>query len=735
MIYLILSVALAALLVALIYTSKKINNKKLTVILKVISVVFALVYLVRLFQVDAIDRVNQGAVWITHSELVIVNLLRWFTYVSIVLCIITPFLKVKTFKNLLAFLVPITVILNIIFFKLNLLAFFGDATISLTHYRSIMFGCELVLMGILGGYALYEKIKEKDFKNFGTQLKYMAIVLPFLLLSIFPSNMLWNLFGPINLVADDFTFIHRIYIYIALITPFLITFIFGKKNYDIRNSVVVWLAVAGFIGYFYYFNYNVGLNALPLHLCNTAIVLMLLAYCFKIKSVFYFTFFINVVGAFIAIVIPNAGSDIFSMNSIHFWFNHWYAFFVPILGISLNIFKRPTFKMIGKAIGIFTIYVVFIAFANALINNFLTVDYFFLYGNELTDRFTFLFDIKQNFVWVIDTNALYLNIYWLYDLIVYVVYTISIFVIWYIYDAFFKIGDHYAYLYRLNQVDILQLRELKKKLKGKSLSSPANPEGVNMIKIKNFSKKYAGSDYYAVKDFNLEIHDGEVFGFLGHNGSGKSTTIKSLVGIQSLSEGKIEVCGYDITTQPLQAKKMIGYVSDNHAVYEYLTGREYINYIADLYEVPTKERKERMDKYVELFDLEKFIDSEIKSYSHGMKQKVMVISSLIHDPKIWVLDEPLTGLDPNSAYEIKECMREHADEGNIVFFSSHVIEVVEKICDRIAIISHGVLRGVYDLKQLKKDKISLEELYLSFIDTKDDEKNEIKDDEKKDKNA
>lgn len=723
MIYLILSATIIVLLATLVVISKKIDNKKTAVVIKVISIVFALIYLVRLFQVDVIDSVNNSATWITNTELAVINIIRWFTYVSIVLCIVAPFLKVKTLKNLLAFFVPLTVILNIIFFKLNLLAFFGNAGFSLIHYRSIMFACELVLMGILGGYALYEKIKEKDFKKFGTQLKYMAIVLPFLLISIFPSNMLWNLFGPINLIADDFTFVHRVYIYAALLAPLIITFVFGKKHYDIRNSVVVWLAVAGFIGYFYYFNYNVGLNALPLHLCNTAIVLMLLAYCFKIKSVFYFTFFINVVGAFIAIMIPNMSSDIFSMGSVHFWFNHWYAFFVPILGISLNIFKRPTFKMIGKAIGIFTLYVVIIAFANALINNFLTVDYFFLYGNELTDRFTFLFDIKAKFIWVIDTGSLYLNIFWLYDLIVYVVYTISIFVIWYIYDTFFKIGDHYAYLLNLNQVDALQLRELKKKLKGKPLSSPANPKGVKMIKIENFSKKYAGSDYYAVKDFNLEIHDGEVFGFLGHNGSGKSTTIKSLVGIQSLTEGKIEVCGYDITTQPLQAKKMIGYVSDNHAVYEYLTGREYINYIADLYEVTSKDRKERIEKYVKLFDLEKFIDNEIKSYSHGMKQKVMVISSLIHNPKIWVLDEPLTGLDPNSAYEIKECMREHADKGNIVFFSSHVIEVVEKICDKIAIISHGVLKGVYDLEQLKKDKISLEELYLSFIDVKEKDKN------------
>ncbi|MBR5145442.1 MAG: ABC transporter ATP-binding protein [Clostridia bacterium] len=237
-----------------------------------------------------------------------------------------------------------------------------------------------------------------------------------------------------------------------------------------------------------------------------------------------------------------------------------------------------------------------------------------------------------------------------------------------------------------------------------------------MIKIEGFSKKYGGSNRYAVKDFNLQVNAGEVFGFIGHNGAGKSTTIKSLVGIQSITEGKMEVCGFDIEKQPLQAKLNIGYVSDNHAVYEKLTGREYINYVADLYLVSKTDREERMNKYVQMFGLQNFIDNEIKSYSHGMKQKIVVISSLIHNPKVWILDEPLTGLDPTSAWQIKECMKEHAKAGNIVFFSSHVIEVVEKICDRIAIINGGELKGIYNLNELRAQGQSVEDLYLSFID-------------------
>ncbi|MCR5564595.1 MAG: ABC transporter ATP-binding protein [Gammaproteobacteria bacterium] len=247
--------------------------------------------------------------------------------------------------------------------------------------------------------------------------------------------------------------------------------------------------------------------------------------------------------------------------------------------------------------------------------------------------------------------------------------------------------------------------------------------GKTMIKISHFSKKYGSAKNYSVKDFSLTIEDGDVFGFIGHNGAGKSTVIKSLVGIQSITEGNIEICGYDIEKYPLQAKLNIGYVSDNHAVYEKLTGREYINYVADLYQVPKEVREERINHYATMFGLTDALDREAKSYSHGMKQKLVVISSLIHEPKVWVLDEPLTGLDPTSSYQIKEVMKEHAAKGNIVFFSTHVIEVIEKLCTKIAIISHGQMMGVYKIEDLKKEGISLESLYLKYVVSDDNRGN------------
>lgn len=287
------------------------------------------------------------------------------------------------------------------------------------------------------------------------------------------------------------------------------------------------------------------------------------------------------------------------------------------------------------------------------------------------------------------------------------------FVSWYVYDASFNAVDRHRKLRAKQKRMKLDHLVLLKSLGGRKLEDPMDESGVNMIKIINFSKRYGQSKKFAVKNFSLEVGPGEIFGFLGHNGAGKSTTIKSLVGIQSITEGEMFLDGYSIKTQPIEAKLRLGYVSDNHAVYEKLTGREYIHYVADLYRVSKEDRDERLAVLLDKLSLSHAVDQEVKSYSHGMKQKLVVIASLIHEPPIWILDEPLTGLDPTSSYQIKKSMKEHAAKGNIVFFSSHVIEVVEKICTKIAVINQGELMGVYEMSQLQKDGISLESLYMS----------------------
>ena len=241
-----------------------------------------------------------------------------------------------------------------------------------------------------------------------------------------------------------------------------------------------------------------------------------------------------------------------------------------------------------------------------------------------------------------------------------------------------------------------------------------------MIKINSLSKMYKNADRFAVKNLSLIVNDGEVFGFIGANGAGKSTTIKCITGILPYNDGSIEIAGYDMAKDSISAKKNIGYVSDNHSVYDKLTGREYVNFLANIYGVSKQDRDQRLNDLSIRFDLQDKLDSPIKSYSHGMKQKICVIGALIHEPKVWILDEPLTGLDPKYAKELKGLMREHCEKGNVVFFSSHVLEVVEKLCDRIAIIKDGEIIASFTMEELeqKQQGKSLEDIFLELTDTK-----------------
>ena len=223
-----------------------------------------------------------------------------------------------------------------------------------------------------------------------------------------------------------------------------------------------------------------------------------------------------------------------------------------------------------------------------------------------------------------------------------------------------------------------------------------------------------------LNDVNFKANVGDSFAIVGPTGAGKSTIIKSIVGIQPITEGNIEICGYDVSKNSVEAKYNIGYVPDHYALYEKLTGREYINYIADIYEVSQEERNTRIEKYIKIFELEASIDSKIRTYSHGMKQKITIMSALVHNPKVWILDEPLTGLDPNSIYQVKECMKQHAAEGNIVFFSSHLIDIVEKLCGRIAIIKKGHIKCIKSVDEIEASGISLEQFYLNTIENDED---------------
>jgi len=234
-----------------------------------------------------------------------------------------------------------------------------------------------------------------------------------------------------------------------------------------------------------------------------------------------------------------------------------------------------------------------------------------------------------------------------------------------------------------------------------------------MIEITSVSKTYSGK-VKAVDNLSLTIHPGEIIGFIGPNGAGKTTTIKMMTGILKPDSGVIKLNGIDIQQDPLEAKRQFGYVSDNPDLFLRLKGIEYLNFMADIYDVNVNDRRERIDRYAEMFEMKTALSDKILSYSHGMRQKIILMGVLIHDPSIWILDEPLTGLDPQSAYSLKETMRLQADLGKTVFFSTHVLEVAEKLCTKVAIINKGQILYYGTLEELKKNHEgkSLEDIFL-----------------------
>jgi ABC-2 type transport system ATP-binding protein len=238
-----------------------------------------------------------------------------------------------------------------------------------------------------------------------------------------------------------------------------------------------------------------------------------------------------------------------------------------------------------------------------------------------------------------------------------------------------------------------------------------------MIKIQNVSKSYKKGNK-VVENLNLEIKDGEIFGFIGQNGAGKTTTIKMITGILEIDEGDIFIDGKSITKEPVEAKKQFGLVPDSPDMFLKFSGIEYLNFIADCFNVNQEDRKKRIEKLSKEFGIYDELENKIESYSHGMRQKIVIIGVLLHNPKNWILDEPITGLDPKSSFDLKELMKKHASEGNTVFFSTHILEIAEKLCDRIAIINKGKIVFVGTLNELKnmyKDKNTLEEIFIDII--------------------
>lgn len=691
-------------------------NEYKNIYIKVFSVGLFLIYLTRLFSFDTINQtfnlllfdvvtpINSESTWIFSPELSLIILFqRWIGVVLIAWIFTSILYPLKRLQTLIGYFGLILSVLYIIFFNEHVIAFQNSLDFS---SRVVEFMFEICFLLIVSLSYLLNSFK---FKISLKETWITVLVIIGSMFALMPQTLLINLFGNLGEIPKEFNVEHLILILIPIIAMFVIYKLMKQKSVDAKEALILFLAVASIFQYFYMRRED--LAALPFHLCNMAVILIFFAVVFKIKSFFYFAYFANVIGAIGGILLPNYEVDFFTLQVIHFAYNHIYALIIPILGVALGMFHKPTLKSMYQALIVFTVYYLVILFLNAWFNNYTLVDYFFAYSDFLTDMLD-LRQLQYNYVIEFTYQDLTFKFFWLYQLLYYLSFMGLMFASWYVYDWSYASIERNRQLRNKQQQMRYDKNLLIQMLGDKKIDERMYEAYKGMIKISNFSKRYGKSNRFAVKNFSLEVGPGEIFGFLGHNGAGKSTTIKSMVGIQSITEGEIMIDGYSIKTQPIEAKLRMGYVSDNHAVYEKLTGREYIYYVSELYKVDKNIRDERFNKLVKELNLEHAIDQEVKSYSHGMKQKLVVIASLIHEPPVWILDEPLTGLDPTSAYQIKESMKEHARKGNIVFFSSHVIEVVEKICTKIAVINQGELIGVYEVEDLKKKGISLETLYM-----------------------
>lgn len=708
------------------YKKIEINDKVFKIVSGVLAVVFFFRYMLGSEALEGVFELTQTKRFYEPLKLsaalrALAFFAHWTLLTANMLVILYPFFKNTKYATIIKYYVFIVAIYCLALIKPLTTGIVGNSAYEKFSTRALLIGVEL---GILIAYSFIIFWTNGKFKV-SKQDAWGFAYIPFMLLSFFPTYTFELLVGHANygIALEGFTTPHRCIIYGNIIIPFILYFLLRKKDTETKRGILLYITLGTLTTFMNGWRFEAWTNVLhwPFHLCNTAMFLIPLCLIFKWKKLFYFTYFINVFGAFIAMMMPDTSdtANIIGQSIVLFYTNHYIAFFMPILIVALGIYERPKLQQFKFSLMGFAFYYVLVLILNAWFSNYGEVDYFYTNSDFITDKLGTFGDMIRNFTWQFSIGKLKFLFYPLYQVLYFVVYSLIAAGIWFVYEMAYSFTDTLADIkVRKQKIKVDQLA-LDVALGDRKKEEPMNEEGINKLILKNFSKRYGQSDVYAVKDATLEINGGEIFGFLGHNGAGKSTIIKSIVGIQPITSGSIEVCGYDVDKQPVMAKRQIGFVPDHYALYEKLTGREYLNYIADLYDVSKEDREASINKYVELFELQGAIDNQIKTYSHGMKQKVTIMSALVHNPKIWILDEPLTGLDPTSIFQVKKCMKEHAKKGNIVFFSSHLIDIVEQLCDKIAIIKKGKILAVETVADIEeREGCTLEEYYLKISSKK-----------------
>ena len=663
-----------------------------------------------------IGAIPQSKVYAVFGELCL-----WLVVPANLLLFMRTFSKEKTASWFVKFITLPILIVTIICMKQTEINMIGEVHDSLADFKLVEIMFPLELGGTLA-LAIYYFIKDFKVRTELKEYHYVGILAALGCFFAIPPFLPMFFFGlgREGRYPYDISVTHRIVIYIAFIAlPLLIYFFLretGKKKIKFALTLITLSAMFGFMYANKFSKFDEPWNY-PWHLCNTAMFILPLCLIFKPKRLFYFTYFINVFGAIMATLMPNYGSNdlLFNPDVVRFIMNHTIAFWMPLLMVALKVYERPKFKQFVYS----TIWLAVYFFAMLFLNSYFnakghSTDFFFIYTDKIADKLGKWAEQIYEKNTIVTIKGLEMVFRPLYQSLYLIGYIGFGFAMWFVYSLFFRIADSHYELHcllkvaRKGQID-MRIR------KASEVEENLNSDKITLV-FDEFTKRYGNSPVLSADHISFKVKGGMIFGFLGPNGAGKSTCIKSAIGIQPVTDGHIFVCGHDVTTEPVQAKKLIGYVPDHYALYEKLTGREYINYIADLYKVSKKDRDERITFYVNLFELTQAFDNRMQTYSHGMKQKIAIMAALVHNPKIWILDEPLTGLDPQSIFQVKQCMIRHAKEGNIVFFSSHIIDVVEKMCSNIAIVQKGHIVYQASMKQVEKEHPEgLEAFYLSTI--------------------
>ncbi len=654
-----------------------------------------------------------------NTSALIATLLLWLIFTVQLATVTYPFFEkhLPLVSPIVRYVSPAVYVVSIMALPILNRAMDGDLADGF-HYRLFIFAIELGVGFALSSMELvrgkHEKLSSYD------KVKSVFIFLGMFLITI-PFWAPQALFGEgdPNLMALDFNTYHRIMLYGMILFFVAVHFLFHRCGYEQRRYALVYISMAIMVSYCYDLDFSTFLDLTdwPLHLCNTAVFIIPLVLIFRLEKLYYFTIFVNVLGAFFAMIMPDIEEALLSNGHMEFWIGHYAAMILPLLMMSLKMFKRPKIKEFSYSLIAFTVYFASVLFLNAWLTNYdPEIDFFFINSDFVASKLGDWAMNLRKITHVVTKGDLTFIFYPVYQVLYYLVYIVLSFAMWFLYEQAFQVTDTYEIIMERNRKIKADRLALEAQLAGRSMQEPMHPENEGKLILRDFSKRYSTSDVYAVYKANLEIDGGQIFGFLGPNGAGKSSIIKTIVGIQTITSGEIEVSGFDVEKQSVEAKMQIGFVPDHYALYENLTGREYVNYIADLYNVSKEDRDKRINDYVERFRLEGAFDNPMKTYSHGMKQKITIMSALVHNPKIWILDEPLTGLDPESIFQVKECMKEHAARGNIVFFSSHIIDVVERICDRIAIIRKGQILCTKSIAEIEASGVPLEEFYMNMID-------------------